>query len=1036
MMSAAQTLVSRLKALQCHFTWDLGLSRSLLLRCRDNLLDIGTENGNPWLGHIYNLRGFIQYRLGFSEDAQSFFNKAKQAFCKIRSADEGPWLVVNYGNLAWLHHALGNQAKSEDYLSKVDALNKKYTSSSQTELHPEIYSEKAYTLMTFNGDINLVADYFQRAIEMQPDMVEWNSWHVLALLYASKHSRTGLEDDIFEKMRIAQEQDPENLYLAAHYLCQCAMRGESIEDEAQEALKNHPDERYLKRRAALCYYEKRFICSDSPPKKSMLNRAVSLHQEQYPVNRKWYQNSNLVTAVDGSSRASCAAQTLVSRLEALQCHFTWDLGLSRSLLFRCRDNLEDIGTKNGNPWLGHIYNLRGFIQYKLGFSGDAQSFFNKAKQAFCKIRSADEGPWLVVNYGNLAWLHHHLGDQAESEAYLSKVDALNKKYTSSSHEELHPEIYAEKAYTLLALKGDINLVADYFQRAIEMQPDMVEWNSWHVLALMYASKHSSKGLEDDIFEKMRIAKEQDPENLYLAAHYLDQRAQRGEIIEDEAQEALKNHPDERYLKRCAALCYEGRLIFSDSPPKKSMIDRAVSLHQEQYPVNRKWYQNSNLVTAVDGSSRASCAAQTLVSRLKALQCHFTWDLGLSRSLLFRCRDNLEDIGTENGNPWLGHIYNLRGFIQYKLGFSGDAQSFFNKAKQAFCKIRSADEGPWLVVNYGNLAWLHHSLGNQAESEAYLSKVDALNKKYQSPSQEELHPEIYAEKAYTLLALKGDINLVADYFQRAIEMQPDMVEWNSWHVLALMYASKHSSKGLEDDIFEKMRIAKEQDPENLYLAAHYLDQRAQRGEIIEDEARELATKVLRSPVSSYSGLKPLLRVYRKYISVDESIDLAEEALKNHPDERYLTRCADLCYEGRLIFSDSPPKKSMIDRAVSLHQEVIALYPHSSLMRKIDLAKIYTLSHDGQGKAEQIYQELLERDLELEEKQMLYNYYAKYLNFQKQDGNMSIRYHMKAAVIPQQSFFRKNSIKVLEKIRDRGRDRMCGDIREFLANLQEP
>ncbi|KAK1897071.1 Interferon-induced protein with tetratricopeptide repeats 1 [Dissostichus eleginoides] len=231
----------------------------------------------------------------------------------------------------------------------------------------------------------------------------------------------------------------------------------------------------------------------------------------------------------------------------------------------------------------------------------------------------------------------------------------------------------------------------------------------------------------------------------------------------------------------------------------------------------------------------------------------------------------------------------------------------------------------------------------------------------------------------------------------------------------------------------MRIAQEQDPENLYLAAHYLDQRAMRGERIEDEARELATKVLRSPVSSYSGLKPLLRVYRKYVSVDEAIDLSEKALKNHPDERYLKRCAALCYERKLIFSDSPPKKSMLDRAVSLHQEVIRLYPHSSLMKKIDLAQIYALSRDGLAKADKIYQELLESDLELADKQMLYNRYAIYLHFQRQDGNMSIRYHMKAAEIPQQSFFRKNSIKVLEK---RGRNSMCGDIREFLANLQEP
>ncbi|XP_034003217.1 interferon-induced protein with tetratricopeptide repeats 1-like [Trematomus bernacchii] len=431
------------------------------------------------------------------------------------------------------------------------------------------------------------------------------------------------------------------------------------------------------------------------------------------------------------------------------------------------------------------------------------------------------------------------------------------------------------------------------------------------------------------------------------------------------------------------------------------------------------------------------AAQTLVSRLEALQCHFTWDLDLSRSLLLPCRDNLLDIGTENGNRWLGHIYNLQGFIQYRLGFSGDAQSFFNTAKQAFSQIKNADEGPWLVVNYGNLAWLHHSLGDQAESEAYLSKVDALNTKYPSSSQTELHPEIYADKAYTLMTFNGDINLVADYFQRAIEMQPGIREWNSWHVLALLYASKHSRTGLEDDIFEKMRIAQEQDPENLYLAAHYLCQRAMRGESIEDEARELATKVLRSPVSSYSGLKPLLWVYRKYISVDEAIVLAEEVLKNHPDERYLKRRAALCYyEKRVFCSEGPPKKSMLDRAVSLHQEVIALYPHSSLMRKIHLATIYAQSHDGKAKAVRIYQELLKSYLEIAGQQVLFNSYAKYLHLQKQDRKMSIRCHMKAAAIPHQSVFRKDSIKVLEKIRDRGRDRMCGEIRKCLANLQEP
>ncbi|XP_074493116.1 interferon-induced protein with tetratricopeptide repeats 1B-like [Sebastes fasciatus] len=428
----------------------------------------------------------------------------------------------------------------------------------------------------------------------------------------------------------------------------------------------------------------------------------------------------------------------------------------------------------------------------------------------------------------------------------------------------------------------------------------------------------------------------------------------------------------------------------------------------------------------------------LESKLEALQCHFTWDLDPSRSVLLRRREKFEDIGTEEGNSWLGHIYNLRGFIQYKLGLTEDAQSLFNKAAEAFRQMRSADEGPWLVVNYGNLAWLNHHLGDQAESQAYLTKIDALMNKYPSPSQDELHPEIYAEKAWTLMKFSKDKKrLAADYFQRAIRMQLDMVEWNTSHIIGLVSALKHRNKKLGADKLEKLRISKEQDPENLYLAVYYLEQCAKKGERIEDEARELARKVLRDPVSSYSGIKLLLKFYGNYVSIDEAIELAEEALKNHPDERYLKRCAVLCYKWKIIyFRDSHPKQSMIDRAISLHEEVISLYPHCSLKRNIALANIYAKSKHDQAKAEQIYQELLERDLEPADKQMLYNFYAKHLYLDRQEYQRSIQYHMKAAAIRHQSSFHWNSITTLQKIKDKGRNQMCREIEEFLANLQKP
>uniref|UniRef100_UPI0037E71397 LOW QUALITY PROTEIN: interferon-induced protein with tetratricopeptide repeats 3-like n=1 Tax=Semicossyphus pulcher TaxID=241346 RepID=UPI0037E71397 len=330
--------------------------------------------------------------------------------------------------------------------------------------------------------------------------------------------------------------------------------------------------------------------------------------------------------------------------------------------------------------------------------------------------------------------------------------------------------------------------------------------------------------------------------------------------------------------------------------------------------------------------------------LESLQCHFTWDLDRRRSILLLLRENLEDVRTEEGNRWMGHIFNLWEFIQYKLGFTEDAQGLFNKAADAFKQVRNADNGPWLVVNYGNLAWLHHHLGEPAESQAYLSKVDALMREYPSPTQDELHPEIYAERAWTLMYLRENMSLVVDLFKKAVRMQPDMVEWNTSYVLSLISAHNHSDTGLDADLLEKMRHAKEQDPENLYLAALYLEQLAKKGERIEDKACEIAKKVLRTPVCSYNCLRALLRVYTHHISVDEAIDLAEEALKKHPDQRYLKRCVAF------------------------------------------------------------------------------------------DFNRSIQYHMNAAAIPEKSFFRENSIRYLEKAKNRGR--MCREIEEFLENLQEP
>ncbi|XP_061884661.1 interferon-induced protein with tetratricopeptide repeats 1-like [Entelurus aequoreus] len=427
------------------------------------------------------------------------------------------------------------------------------------------------------------------------------------------------------------------------------------------------------------------------------------------------------------------------------------------------------------------------------------------------------------------------------------------------------------------------------------------------------------------------------------------------------------------------------------------------------------------------------------ARLEALQCHFTWKLHASRSRLFLLKDKVEDIGTVEGYNWLGHMYNLQGFVHHQLGLTPEALRYFSRAAEALRQVRNtvSEEGPWLVINYGNLAWLHHLMGEQAESQKYLSKVHTLLIDHPSPCLEELHPEICAEKAWTLMTFgKDKTPLAVEYFQRAIRMQPDVVEWHSSHVVALARTSKRYNARLQVDVLEKMDIAVKHDPDNLYLATLHLAACAAKGQRIESEACRLAKKVLRKPASSYSGIKPLLKLYRVHLSMQEALDLAEEAVERHPGHRYLKRCAAICYKKRILFyKDIPPEQNMIDRAISLHEEVISLYPQSSLRRKITLANICAKSVHGRAKADQIFEDLLEESQEAADRQMLYSSYAKYLHLTKRQSYKSIEYYMRAAAIQHPSVYRTKSIQILEKIKARNRNRMCGEIDELLANLRD-
>ncbi|XP_028300355.1 interferon-induced protein with tetratricopeptide repeats 2-like [Gouania willdenowi] len=694
--------------------------------------------------------------------------------------------------------------------------------------------------------------------------------------------------------------------------------------------------------------------------------------------------------------------TLESKLDTLECHFTWDLRSSRCELLRLKDQMLDFGLE-GNVWLGPIYNLQGFIHLQLGLNEEANGFFTKAAEVY-----AEQDPWRVVTYGNLAWLHHYQDKEKESQHFVEKVDELLKENPPPFQDELHPEVYAEKAWTLMKFnKEKIQLAIDYFQRAIRMQPDHKEWRTSRVLALNYLNNCKENKPDAEVLEEMRHAREEDPDNLFLAAVLLKQRAKNGENVEEEveeltrrimenpvnsyngfepllnlheqvhsvdeaiglAEEALRKFPEVRYIKKCAARCYKRKILFHKKGRlEQDLIQRALTLHKDLiglYPESLKI--KIDLPVILSKSANGQHEAEQMYQKL------LEEDLEpLDKQMLYYCYAN--------------YLFFERMDDSRSIHFNIKATKI---PEQSLYRDRS------------------------------IKKLEMFGRRGHRTAKEFLKNLKSREDQHAI-----------DHFQRAISKQPDNKEWRTSRVLALDNLNNSEENKPDTEVLEEMGHARKEDPDNFFFAAVLLTQRAKNGENVEEEVEELTRRIMENLVNSYNGFESLLNLHEQVHSVDEAIGLAEEALRKFPEVRYIKKCAARCYKKKILFHKKGRlEQDLIQRALTLHKDLIDLYPES-LKMKIDLALILSKSANGQHEAEQMYQKLLEEDLEPLDKQMLYHYYANYLFFVQKNNSRSIHFNIRAAKIPEQSLYRDRSIKTLEKLARHGNRTAM----EFLRNLK--
>ncbi|KAJ8406838.1 hypothetical protein AAFF_G00297540 [Aldrovandia affinis] len=251
--------------------------------------------------------------------------------------------------------------------------------------------------------------------------------------------------------------------------------------------------------------------------------------------------------------ASIQDTLLNDKLLQLECHFTWDLNKDdtdfNDLQNRLKDQIDSNDCKVGS------LNFLAFTKYLQGLLEEARKDLEKAEEHIRKHKDGEKR--LMVTYGNFAWVYYHMGEHAQSQTYLDKLDQVKMRFPTEPPSAIHPVVYGEKARTFLtfALKYH-EKGKEYYEKALEVEPLEIEWNTGYAVAL-YRTEADTKFTsieESPASRQLKHTLVLDPNNAHMMVllglkHALYKEYQKAkELVEG----ALELQPDNPYVTRYAA----------------------------------------------------------------------------------------------------------------------------------------------------------------------------------------------------------------------------------------------------------------------------------------------------------------------------------------------------------------------------------------------------------------------------------------------------------------------------------------------------